>query len=327
MRLARIIGSIALGAALVAPLAAQAEYPDHPITLVLPLGAGGSHDLHARGITGIISDILGQPMVVKLEPGGAGMKGSKDVADSEPDGYTIIFTHNGFDQIVPQTRDAGFDPLTAFTTIAKINEGQPILCVPAKEPFSTLDAFVAYAKEHPGELNFGHSGNWGAGHIPTMQLINATGIEVNLIPHQGGGPTLQALLAGEDDVGYLFTTQARAHVKAGTLKCLAVAGDKPIANDPDFSDLPTMASLGYPNVSFTMERIFMAPAGIPQDRLDTLRKAFAELMDNKSFQTFIKNIGETVDFESGADYDKIRPARMKEYKELIDKVGGGGGSN
>ena len=324
MRLARTLGAIALSASMLAPFAAQAEYPDHPITLVLPLGAGGSHDLHARGITGVISDILGQPMVVKLEPGGAGMKGSKDVADSEPDGYTIIFTHNGFDQIVPQTRDAGFDPLTAFTAIAKINEAQPILCVPADKPYSTLEEFIAYAKEHPGELNFGHSGNWGASHIPTMQLINATDIEVNLIPHQGGGPTLQALLAGEDDVGYLFTTQARDHVKAGTLKCLAVAGDKPIADDPDFSDLPTMASLGYPNVSFTMERIFMAPAGIPKDRLETLRNAFAELMDNKSFQSFIKNIGETVDFESGADYDKERPTRIKEYKALIEKVGGGG---
>jgi len=324
MTLARILGSIALAAALTAPAAAQTEYPDHPITLVLPLGAGGSHDLHARGITGVISDILGQPMVVKLVPGGAGMKGSKEVADAEPDGYTIIFTHNGFDQIVPQTRDAGFDPLTSFTAIAKINQAEPILCSPADEPFNTLGEFIAYAKEHPGEINFGHSGNWGAGHIPAMQLINATQIKVNLIPHQGGGPTLQALLAGEDDIGTLFTTQARDHVKAVTIKCLAVTGDKPLADDPDFASLPTMASLGYPNVSFTMERIFMAPAGVPEDRLEKLRSAFAELMENKSFQSFIKNIGERVDFESGADYDKKRPGRIEEYKVLIDKVGGGG---
>jgi len=324
MRLARILGSIAFAAALAAPAAAQTEYPDRPITLVLPLGAGGSHDLHARGITGVISDILGQPMVVKLVPGGAGMKGSKEVADADPDGYTIIFTHNGFDQIVPQTRDAGFDPLTSFTAIAKINQAEPILCVPADRPYKTLEEFIAYAKEHPGEINFGHSGNWGAGHIPTMQLINAAGIEVNLIPHEGGGPSLQALLAGEDDAAYQFITQARDHVKAGTLRCLAVAGDKPLAGDPDFADLPTMASLDYPNVSFTMERIFMAPAGVPADRLEKLRSAFAELMENKSFQTFIKNIGEKVDFEGGGEYDKKRPGRLEEYRVLIEKVGGGG---
>ena len=324
MKLTRILGNLALGAALLVPLAAHAEFPERPITLVLPMGAGGSHDLHARGITSIVGDILGQPMVVKLVPGGAGMKGTKEVADADADGYTIIFTHNGFDQIVPQTRDAGFNPLTSFVSVARINQSEPILCAPSDESFDTLPEFLTYAKEHPGEINFGHSGNWGALHIPTMQLINATGIKVNLIPHQGGGPTLQALLAGEDDIAYLFATQARDHAKAHKINCFAVAGDKALEGDPTFGDLPTMTSLGYPNVSFTMERIFMAPAGIPEDRLETLRNAFAELMENKSFQSFIKNIGEKVDFQSGADYEAKRPGRIEEYKMLIDTVGGGG---
>jgi tripartite-type tricarboxylate transporter receptor subunit TctC len=263
-------------------------------------------------------------MVVKLVPGGAGMKGTKEVADADPDGYTVIFTHNGFDQIVPQTRDAGFDPLTSFVSVARINQAEPILCAPADEPYNTLDEFVAYAKERPGEVNFGHSGNWGALHIPTMQLINATGIEVNLIPHQGGGPTLQALLAGEDDIGYQFATGARAHVQSGAIKCFAVAGDQRLEGDQDFADLPSMAELGYANVSFTMERIFMAPAGVPEDRLETLRNAFAELIENKSFERFINSIGEKVVFQSGADYEAKRPDRIQEYKELIGTVGSGG---
>jgi tripartite-type tricarboxylate transporter receptor subunit TctC len=317
-----MLGGIALAAAMAAPVAAQ-DFPDRPITLIIPLGAGGSHDLHARGITGVISDILGQPMVVKLVPGGAGVKGTTEAANADPDGYTILFTHNAFDQIMPQTRDVGYDPQEAFVSVAKINQAEPILCSPSDRPYSTLEEFVAYAKEHPGELNFGHSGNWGAGHIPTMQLINAADIEVNLIPHEGGGPTLQALLAGEDDVGYIFTTQGRAHVKAGTIKCLAVAGDMRLESDEDFADLPSMAELGYDGVSFTMERIFMAPRGVPEDRLEVLRNAFAELLENKSFQSFIKNIDEKVVFESGADYEKKRDRRLVEYRELIESVAGG----
>jgi len=324
MRFSQILGNFALGVTMLAPLSAHAQYPERPITLVLPMGAGGSHDLHARGITSVIADILGQPMVVKLVPGGAGMKGTKEVADADADGYTIIFTHNGFDQIVPQTRDAGFDPLTSFVSVARINQAEPILCAPEDEPYDTLAEFVAFAKEHPGELNFGHSGNWGALHIPTMQLINATGIEVNLIPHQGGGPALQALLAGEDDVGYQFATGVRPHVKAGKIICFAVSGDQRLESDTDFAELPSMAELGYPNVSFNMERIFMAPAGIPEDRLEKLRSAFAELTENKSFQRFINSIGEKVVFQSGADYEAKRPGRIEEYKELIDKVSGGG---
>jgi tripartite-type tricarboxylate transporter receptor subunit TctC len=324
MSLKQVLCGVTLGAALLAPFAAQAEFPERPITLVLPMGAGGSHDLHARGITSIIGDILGQPMVVKLVPGGAGMKGTKEAADADPDGYTLIFTHNGFDQIVPQTRDAGFDPLTSFVSVARINQAEPILCAPSDEPYDTLEEFVAYAKEHPGEVNFGHSGNWGALHIPTLQLINATGIEVNLIPHQGGGPALQALIAGEDDIGYQFATGVRAHVQSGAMKCFAVAGDQRLEGDEDFADLPSMDDLGYSNVSFTMERIFMAPAGVPEDRLEKLRGAFVELTENKSFQRFINSIGEKVVFQSGADYEAKRPDRIQEYKELIDKVGSGG---
>jgi tripartite-type tricarboxylate transporter receptor subunit TctC len=324
MRLTRILGSLALAAALAAPAIAQDNYPERPITLVLPMGAGGSHDLHARGITSITGDILGQPMVVKLVPGGAGMKGTKEVADAEADGYTLIFTSNSFDQIVPQTRDAGFDPLTSFVSVARINQSEPILCAPSEEPYDTLEEFIAYAKENPGEPNFGHSGNWGALHLPTMQLINATGIEVNLIPHQGGGPALQALIAGEDDIGYQFATGVRAHVQSGAIKCFALASDQRLDGDEDFADLPSMAELGYPNVSFTAERIFMAPAGIPEDRLEKLRAAFVELTENKSFQRFINSIGEKVVFQSGADYEAKRPGRIEEYKELIDKVGSGG---
>ncbi len=113
-RLFILTAAVALLAALAVPHTARAAYPDRPITLVLPLGAGGSHDLHARGITGIISDILGQPMVVKLLPGGAGMKGTGFVAKAKLDGYTIIFTHNGFDQVVPQTRKVPFNTQRDF---------------------------------------------------------------------------------------------------------------------------------------------------------------------------------------------------------------------
>jgi tripartite-type tricarboxylate transporter receptor subunit TctC len=325
MNLARTAGAALIGAIVLAPSPAPAqEFPERPITVVIPLGAGGSHDLHARGITSIMGDILGQPMVVKLVPGGAGMKGTAEVASADADGYTIIFTHNAFDQIVPQTRDVGFDPLDSFVSVAKINQAEPILCAPSDRPFNSIDEFVAHAKERPGELNMGHSGVWGAGHIPTMQLLNSTGVEANLIPHEGGGPTLQGLLAGEDDLSFIFTTQARPHVLAGTIKCLAVAGDTRLEGDPDFADLPSMSELGHADVSFTMERIFMAPRGVPADRLTKLRDAFKALTENKSFSAFIKSIGERVIFESGDEYEQKRERRLVEYKDLIAKVAGGG---
>ncbi|UCH75786.1 MAG: tripartite tricarboxylate transporter substrate binding protein [Rhodospirillales bacterium] len=316
----RYLWLLALAAVIAAPLPAAAEYPDRPITLVIPLGAGGSHDLHARGITGIISDIIGQPMVVKLVPGASGMKGTGEVAKAKPDGYTLLFTHNAFDQLRPQTVDVPFDTLKDFKTVARINFGQPILVARADRPYKTVDEFIAYAKANPGQVNFGHSGVWGATHIPTVQLLKSAGIKVNLIPHKGGGPLLRAILSGEDDIGFLFATQTRPHFKAGKVRVLGVAGDTPIPNDPDFGNVPTMASLGHPDVAFTMDRIFMAPAGMSDKDLQYLRDSFEQLIDNKSFQRFISSIGENVMFMRGEEYDKLRPVRYESYTDLIESV-------
>jgi tripartite-type tricarboxylate transporter receptor subunit TctC len=322
MKSIRYLWILALAAAMAAPLPAAAEYPDRPITLVIPLGAGGSHDLHARGVTGIISDIIGQPMVVKLVPGASGMKGTGEAAKAKPDGYTLLFTHNAFDQLRPQTVDAPFDTLKDFKTIARINFGQPILVARADQPYKTLEEFIAYAKANPGKVNMGHSGVWGATHIPTVQLLKSADIDVNLIPHKGGGPLLGAILSGEDDIGFLFSTQTLPHFKAGKVRVLAVAGDTPIPNSPEFGDLPTMASLGHPEVAFTMDRIFMAPAGMPEKDLEFLRDSFEELMDNKSFKKFIGSIQENVMFMRGEEYDKLRPGRYEAYTELIKSVSG-----
>ncbi|MBI4250853.1 MAG: tripartite tricarboxylate transporter substrate binding protein [Candidatus Tectomicrobia bacterium] len=310
----------ALATSLLAPLPAEAAFPDRPITLVLPMGAGGSHDLHARGITSILGDILGQPMIVKLLPGGAGMQGTAFVAKANPDGHTILFTHNGFDLLVPQTQKVTFNSLKDFKSIARINYAQPMFITHTDAPFKTFKEFVAYAKKNPGKVNLGHSGVWGALYTPAVQLIKETGIKVNMIPHRGGGPALQALLAKQDHIGGIFATQARPHVKAGKLIPLAVIGDTRIEGDPDFKNVPTTAELGFKDVSFTMERIFMAPAGVPADRLKVLRDAFEKLMANPSFKAFMKNIGEPVQFMKGEEYDKLRPGRHSEYTALIKEM-------
>ncbi len=312
-----VLAALALIVALAMPSASIAAYPDRPITLVLPVGAGGSHDLHARGITSIIADILAQPMIVKLVPGGAGMKGTGFVAKAKPDGYTILFSHNGFDQLVPQTRKVPFDTMHDFSAIAKINHAQPLFFSLASKPWKSMEEFVAYAKKNPGKVNWGHSGVWGAGHVPSMQFVRAAGIKVNFIPHKGGGPSLRAVLSGQDDVGIGFPTQLRPHLLAGKITVLALTGDKRLSSDKDFKDIPTTEELGYKGVSFRMDRIFMAPSQIPAERLEMLRAAFVKLTANKSFKRFMRSIGEGVEFVEGAEYDKMRKQNFDGFTELI----------
>ncbi len=297
-----------------------AAYPDRPITLVLPLSPGGSHDLHARGISPELGKILGQPVVVKFLPGGAGMKGTGYVADAAKDGYTILFTHNYFDQMVPQTRKVPFNVLKSFNTLARINYSQPMFLTHPGTGLKSLKDVVARAKANPGKMTFGHSGVWSVMYTPMMQFVQATGIKVNLIPHKGGGPVLRALLASQDDVGGLFATQSRPHFKAGKLIPLAVVGDKRLEGDPEFGNVPSMAELGYPTVTASMDRIFMAPSGLPPDRLQKLRAAFDELVTRQAVKDYIKNLGDEVKYMNGADYDAIRPEKYKTFTLLLKSM-------
>lgn len=313
---------IAAGFALLFALSGSlfAAYPDRPITLVIPLSPGGSHDLHARGITPALGKVLGQPVVVKFLPGGAGMKGTGFVADAAKDGYTILFTHNYFDQMVPQTRKVPFDALKSFNTLARINYSQPMFITWPGSGLKTLKDVVARAKAKPGTVTFGHSGVWSVMYTPMMQFVKAANIKVNLIPHKGGGPTLRAVLAHQDDVGGVFATQSRPHYKAGKLVPLAVVGEKRLEGDPEFGNVPSMTELGYPTVTSTMDRIFMAPAGLPPDRLNALRAAFDKLVQQQAVKDYIKNLGDEIKYMNGANYDAIRPAKYQTFTELIKSM-------
>ncbi len=296
------------------------KFPTKPITLVIPVKAGGSHDLHARGITSIITDILGQPMIVKLLPGGAGMRGTGFVAKAKPDGYTILFSHNGWDQLVPQTRQLPFNSLKSFKSIARINHSVSTMITRSDKPWKNLKELVEYAKKNPGKINAGHSGVWGSSYTTYQLLMKATGIKLNLIPHKGGGPALRAVLSGQDDITFAQTPQARPHVKAGRIRVLAVMGDKRFTHDPDFKDFPSAGDFGWPKAGFKMERIFLAPAGTPPERLKVLRDAFAKLQTNKSYKRFMKSIGMPTQFVPGDEYDKRRAKQYAEFTELLKAV-------
>lgn len=303
------------------PLVVNAqEYPEKPITVVVPFGPGGSHDLLSRGITGIMPEIIGQPMIVKLLPGGAGVKATDFVAKSKPDGYTVLFTHNGIDLVVPQTRAVPFDVLEDFVTIAKIDQSESIIITGAKSGIETFEDFIATAKEKPGDVNVGHSGVWGASFTDYQTIAAATGIKANLIPHKGGGPILQSTLTGLIDIGFASPAQAIPLIESGDILALAVLGNERLSGHPTIEAIPSSKELGYPDLGFAVERIFMAPAGVAPERLAILRKAFAELQDNASYARFMRSIGEQPQYISGEDYDKTRSSEYERFGKIIAKV-------
>jgi tripartite-type tricarboxylate transporter receptor subunit TctC len=296
---------------------AKAEYPEKPITMIVPLGAGGSHDRNARVFTSVIPDILGQPVIVKLMPGASGQVGTAAAAKARPDGYTLLFTHNYFDQLQKHVKRLPYDTDKDFVTVGKLNSGSFSVIVRAESPFKTWDDLVKFAKANPGKLKFAHSGNWGATHAPGLQLFTEAGIvdKIVMVPYKGGGPSLRGFLAKEADFTFQFKSTILA--QGDKVRVLISAGKKTA-----FMGVPTFADLGYTPDLGLMHRILMAPRGIPQDRLEKLRSALIKLQEHKTYKRLIKAIGENTDYVNGPEYEKMRPIQSKKYEAMVKVLSG-----
>lgn len=291
------------------------DYPSKPITLIIPLGAGGSHDLNARVFTSVIPTYLGQAIVVKLMPGAGGQTGTAAAIKAKPDGYTLIFTHNYIDQLQPLLEKLPYDTLKDLKSVCRINYGAASAVVRSDKPWKSFAEMLEYGKQNPGKLVFTTSGNWGATMTPGARVLLQAGVEATYIPYKGGGPAMQAILAGDGDFMMSFPSQAGPLVEAGKIRALASAGDVRI-----FPDVPTLKELGYD--AGTMDRIVMAPAGVPEERMKILRDAFSKLNADKTYQNLMKRIGENTEYLDGPDYDKLRPANQEAYRALVKKISG-----
>lgn len=316
MKTGRIFKSIALAAAFAVPALAGAQaqtYPGKPITLILPLGAGGSHDLNSRVFTSIIPRYLGNAMIVKLMPGASGQTGTAAAAGAKADGYTLLFTHNFFDQLQQHVTKLPYDTNKDFETVVRLNYAVPSVVVLASKPWKSLKDMVAFAKKNPGKLKFGHSGNWGAIMVPGAMLLSQAGIKATLVPHKGGGPAMKALLAGDVDFSMAFPSVVGAQGKK--LRVLASLGAK-----RTFKDVPTVNEIGYKIDVGLMNRVVLAPRGMPADRMKKLRNAFGALQKDKTYKRMMKRLGENTALMMGADYEKERAQQNKAFKTLIAKI-------
>lgn len=294
-----------------------ADYPEKPISLVIPLGAGGSHDLNARVMTSVIPQYLNQAMIVQLSPGASGQKGTNEVANAEADGYTLLFTHNYIDQLQQHVEDLPYTPLDDFVTVARINFAPIAIVVGTDSPYQSAEELFNAAKENPGKVKMAHSGNWGALFVPAAQLMQANEFELNLVPYKGGGPAMQALLSGDVDVTMGFPSTLSGQISAGKIRVLATAGDERIYPDvPSFSELGVGGDVGF------MHRVVLAPKAIPEDRLQVLRDAFGKLNDDKTYQRMMSRMGENIDYMGGDDYEAMRNDQAVAYKSLVESITG-----
>jgi tripartite-type tricarboxylate transporter receptor subunit TctC len=257
--------------AIAAPFAAAAEdYPTRPIVLVSPFPPGGSVSLVARIVAEKMGETLGQSIIVENRGGAGGTIGARLVAKSPPDGYTLLLGYTGTLAIGPSMYpNAGFDPRKDFAPIGRIGTAPTMLVVHPGLPVHSVAELIAYAKAHPGEVNFGSAGIGTVGHLGGELLATMAGIRLVHVPYKGTGPAITDLLGGHIPMMITPIPTAHGHVASGALRALAVTSAERSSLLPD---LPTVAESGLPGYEAALRYGLVAPAATPRPIIERLNK-------------------------------------------------------
>jgi len=278
-------------AALLAALAipAAAAYPDKPIKLLVPFGAGGITDVVARAVGERLSAELGQPVVIDNRPGAGGNIAAEALKNSPPDGYTLMLTTMGLVAVNPHTySNIRFDPLKDFTFISSVADTPHAVAVNPGVGAATLPALVKIAKEKPEALSYGTAGYGSSPHQGLEILQSATGTKFLHVPFKSGAESVTNVIGGQVSMTFEALPVVLPHVPTGKLKVLAIASAKRHASAPD---LPTTAELGYPGIVSGSVSGLVGPAGLPADVVEKLNAATRKALDDPKLKARLHSQG------------------------------------
>jgi tripartite-type tricarboxylate transporter receptor subunit TctC len=276
-------------ALLLSGVPAMAEYPERPITLIVPFNAGGPSDAVARIIAEHMGRTLGRAVVVENVLGAGGTVGTARAARAAADGYTLVLGHMGTHATaVGLYPELAYKPATDFSTIGMI-AGFGVVVVARKEfPATNLKEFIAYARANGDKLNNAHAGLSSVAYAACLQFNGMLGIKPTLIPYQGAAPFTTALLAGQVDYVCDQVLNSAPHVKSGGIKAFAVASP---ARNAAIPDVPTTAEAGLPEFQFSAWNALFAPAGTPKPVIEKLNVALAKALDDDAVRNRLTGIG------------------------------------
>ncbi len=262
-----------------ATLAAAQNYPTRPITLVVPFPPGGSTTIVARIVTERMADPIGQQFVVDNRGGAGGTLGTRQVARSAPDGYTIALGYSGTLAIAPSLfPNLGYDVRTDFAPIGRIGVAPSAVVVHPSFPAHSVAELIAYAKANPGKVNYGSAGIGTVGHVAGEYFAIESGIKLVHIPYKGTGPAITDLLGGHIPLSFSPIPAVHESAKSGLLRMLAVTSAKRSTLLPD---VPTVAESGVPGFDAVLRYGLVAPAGTPRPIIERLNAALRAALESK----------------------------------------------
>ena len=304
-------------AAAVPLLAAAQSFPSRPLHIVVPFAPGGAVDTVARIVGAQLSEQVHQPVIVEDKPGGQANIGAELVANSAPDGYTMLLGANGL-ATNPTLMHMSFDPLQAFAAVARVGYAPLVLVVPEKSPAKSAAELVAYIKQHPGRTNYGSSAVGGSGHLASELFKVKTGTDTQHVPYKGGAPALTDLIAGRLDYMLINPLEAAPHVKVGRLRALCVSAPKRIDTLPG---VPTCDEAGVKGFEASVWWGFVVPAATPRDVVARLGAEVLKALEQPDVKSKLVNLGAVVDPQDPAGFGAFLRSETQTWAEVIRKAG------
>jgi len=320
-RVVAIAGVVAgVGASLYAPAAQAADpWPSKPVTVIVPFPAGGGTDAFARPLTAQLSKQLGKQFVIDNRGGAGGTVGASLAAKAAPDGYTI-FIGGAHHAIAPSFyKKLDYDIEKDFVPITVIAQPPQVIVVnPAKVQANSLKDLIAYAKAHPGQLNYASAGNGSAHHLAGELFKLQTQTNLTHVPYKGAGPALSDLIAGQVDLMFDGLGSSAQHIRAGRIKALAVASK---TRSAAFPNVPTAAEAGVPNYEVSTWYALWAPKGTPKEVVDKLYAETVKALNSPEMkQIWLQNGSEIPQFTQ-EQFAQFQHAEIKRWAEVVQRSG------
>ena len=275
---------------LLAQSALAQDYPARPITLVLPLGAGGAMDIIARGqFEPKLKERLGKPVIIENRTGGGTVIAATTVAKSPPDGYTLFFVPAGtLTTNAALYKQLPYDPAKDFVPIAMTSKLGFVLVVNSSLPVHSVADLIKYAKERPGQLAFGSTGIGATPHLAVEMLKRAAGLQITHVPYRGMPQAVNDVVAGHVQLVFADAVNVPALVQQGRVRALAVSSLTRVGAVPD---VPTMAEVGFPGFEAVSWHMIVAPTGTPKDIVTRLHAEFKAIVASREFEQQVTKMG------------------------------------
>jgi tripartite-type tricarboxylate transporter receptor subunit TctC len=296
---------------------AQDAWPSRNVTFIVPYAAGGYTDLIARITARYVESALAKTIIVDNRAGAGGIVGTQAVVNAPPDGYTFCVCSIGAISIAPFVQKVGYDPVRDLAPIGIVSSIAQVVITNKNLPVKTLPALVAYAKAHPGKLNYGSSGAGGLTHYAVERFLARTGTTAVHIPFKGGAQSTAAVISGDVDFAFANLTDALPQIEADVVRGLAVTSRERSAY---VRDLPTVHETIAPNFIVETWNGIIAPSGTPEPIVRTMSAILLKMADDPGVRASMRKAGaDTVKNTPDEHRAQIRQ-EIVQWKPLIGEI-------